>query len=254
MARKRVFILGSCVSRDMIQYFPGEFAFTDYFARTSIASIGLPAVVDREARAAIASLSSAFQRRMLDNDFDKTTLRRIAGAEHDILLLDLIDERFSLVRAKGAGLSRLVPSRRSWFTFSDELKNGGFQPGNRQVLAPDADEFLPLWTAGFEKLLASVDRDKVVLNRTFWAERFVDGTEPAKREWIEKNKGWIRRNNALLQRLYDTIEARWSLKTIHYAPELLVADPGHRWGTAPYHYATPFYRHTADALHALFGR
>jgi len=240
MRTKRLFVLGSCVSRDMVSRFPGEFDLVAYIARTSMASIGLHPVADAQARAAVERLASAFQRRMLLNDLDKTTVAQIASTEHDILMLDFIDERFSLVRAEGNWLSRLFPSRRSWFTFSSELKNGGFEPGERETLAPDDEAFLPLWIAGIERLLASVDRDKVVLNRTFWAERFVEGSDPAKVEWIARNAGWIRRNNALLQRLYDAVEARWSLKTIHYPQESLVADPDHEWGTAPYHYAEPF--------------
>jgi len=251
MRTKRLFVLGSCVSRDMLQCFPEEFELADYLARTSIATVGLPAVVDRDARAAIARVPSAFQRRMLLNDFDKTTLHRIADTAHDILLLDFIDERFSLVRAQGHRFTRWMPSRRSWFTLSNELCNGGFQPGERQVLPPDDAAFLPLWIAGIERLLNAVDRDKVVLNRTFWAERVVEGAAQAPSDW---DMAWIRRNNALLHRLYDTVDARWSLKSIRYAPDLLAADPAHQWGLAPYHYATPFYRHTADALHDLFGR
>lgn len=228
-ASPRVFVIGG-VSREAITAVPGRFELASYVARTSMASIGTSPVSDREVREKVAGLSNPFQRRMISNDLDKSTLQLIRSVPHDILLIDFIDERFNLALAGD-----------TLFSLSGELEGSGFGIGQRAVVAPESETFLSLWMAGISRLLASVDQRKVVVNRIYWAERFPDGKPSASR-------GWVRRNNALLQRLYDTVDRYWSLKHIDYPPGVLIADPNHRWGVAPYHFAAPFHRHAVEEL------
>ncbi|WP_449465785.1 DUF6270 domain-containing protein [Stenotrophomonas humi] len=232
----RVFILGSCVSRDALEQAPGEYEVVTYLARTSLASVGLLPVDDAEVRDAVARLPSAFQRRMLVNDLDKTTLSAIAESAHDIVLLDFIDERFDL-----------IVSGDSLFSLSGELKNTGFEPGERDVITPGSEEFLERWIAGLERFLAAVDPATIVLNKAYWADVFPDGSDAS-------SPGWIRSNNAFLKQLYDALEARWALRTIAYPESIVLADPDHKWGRAPYHYALPFYEHTLQSLRELAAR
>jgi hypothetical protein len=212
---------------------PGAFEVAAYVARTSMASIGMPPVGDARAREVVANLASAFQRRMLLNDLDKTTLALIADTPHDVLLVDCIDERFPLVR-----------DGKTWFSYSGELQAGGLSLDARDTIAPDSDAFVEAWIAGFERFLAHVDVSRVVVNRALWAERFPDGGAVS-------SLPWIRRSNAQLRRLYDAIAQRWVLPSIDYPDEVVVADPKHRWGVAPYHYAQPFYEHTIACLRSL---
>lgn len=218
------------MSRDALEQEPGRFELANYLARTSMASIGLPSVEDDGVRRNVAGIASPFQRRMLVNDLDKTTLDVVKATPHDVLLLDFVDERFSLVL-----------SGRSAFSLSGELEKSGVGTEGRVALAPDSESFLALWVAGLGRLLSEVDPSRVILNRAYWAERFPDGTDASSR-------GWIQRNNAVLQRLYDEVDKHWSLKKIDYPRELIVADPGHKWGVAPYHYTVAFYAHTLAML------
>lgn len=226
----RVFILGSCVSRDALEQEPGRFELVSYLARTSMASIGMPKVEDAEVRAKVAGFASPFQKRMLLNDLDKSTVALVKDTPHDILLLDFIDERFNLLL-----------TGHSLFSLSGELEKAGVEVGGRVVVAPGSESFISLWLAGLGRLLSEVDPGKVVLNRAYWAERFPDGSDASSR-------GWILRNNALLQRLYDEVDRYWSLKRIDYPGEVVVAEPGHKWGIAPYHYTSAFYAHTLATL------
>ncbi|MFC3551481.1 DUF6270 domain-containing protein [Lysobacter cavernae] len=230
---QRVFIFGSCVSRDALEQVPSVFELTGYLARTSMASIGMPMVDETEVREVVAGLASPFQRRMATNDLDKGTLSAIVSTPHDVLLIDFIDERFNLL-ATGS----------SFFSHSGELQHAGIEPGERAVIAPGSDAFMSLWVAGFERFLATVDVSTVVLNRAYWAERFQDGSDAS-------SLRWIRDSNAMLQQIYDKVDARWSLRAIDYPEDIVFADPQHRWGKAPYHYAQPFYEHTVHSLQAL---
>ena len=231
---QKIFILGSCVSRDALAAFPDAFDLVTYLARTSMASIEMPPVADDEVRARVAGIESQFQRTMLLNDLDKTTLAKIRAAEYELLLVDFIDERFNLAVAG-----------QSVFSYSGELEKSGLALGDRTILTPGSDSFLSLWLAGMSRLLAAVDKKKVVLNRAYWAEHFPDGSDVS-------SMGWIRRNNAMLQSLYELADRHWGLACIDYPPELTLADPQHRWGVAPYHYVQPFYAHAIDRLQARF--
>ncbi|WP_220094184.1 MULTISPECIES: DUF6270 domain-containing protein [unclassified Pseudoxanthomonas] len=227
---RNVFILGSCVSRDALEGNEDLFAIRQYVARTSMASFGLDPVSEVQVRDLVASLQSPFQRRMLFNDLDKTTGTLLAGNPHDILLLDFIDERFKLVLAGN-----------TCFSLSGELEHAGFQSEGRVLLTPDSEEFLTLWLAGVSRLLGSVDRSKLVINRAFWAEKFEDGSDASSIRWIKDN-------NEILSRLYDALEKHWSLRYIDYPESVVRADPNHRWGKAPYHFTQTYYDHTVAEL------
>jgi len=210
-----------------------DFEIVSYIARTSLASIGMGAIEDREIRSKVEALASPFQKRMLMNDLDKTTASLIADTPHDMLLLDFVDERFNLVL-----------SGQTLFSFSGELEKSGLDVTGRQLVAPESGTFLALWTAGLDRLFSSIDLSKVVLNRVLWAERFPDGTDVS-------SMGWIKRSNAHLLRLYETVDKYWKVRCINYPAELIVADPKHRWGIAPYHYVDVLYQHAINELRKI---
>lgn len=225
-----VFIVGSAVSKYAFEQQPGDFQLVSYVSRTSMASMGMPKVDDDEVRRKVARLASPLEKRMLLNDLDKSTVALVKATPHDLLLIDFIDERFNLLL-----------TGRSFFSLSGEMEKAGVEAGGRVVVAPGSESFISLWLAGLGRLLSAVDPGKVVLNRAYWAERFPDGSDASSR-------GWILRNNALLQRLYDEVDRYWSLKRIDYPSDVLVADPRHKWGAAPYHYTSAFYAHTLATL------
>lgn len=93
---KNVLIFGSCVSRDIFNLeYSLEFKVSDYYARSSLASLSSEAY---ENDSALNRISSPFQRRMVANDFSKEILTAGSKLEGcDVILIDLIDERFDLV-------------------------------------------------------------------------------------------------------------------------------------------------------------
>lgn len=229
-APARIFILGSCVSRDIFEFDHSGFALAGYLARTSMAGFGLAPVVDQELRACANGLQSAFQRNMALNDIDKSTLSKIKEADSDFVLLDFVDERFNLARAGS-----------SVFSLSGELERAGFTPGERDVFGPDSVAFEHLWLAGFERFVREVTPRKIFLNKAYWAL----GTDEAGNGF---SKSWVEKNNTILDRLYRLVELNWSLPTIEYPEELKVGDSQHRWGVAPYHYIPAAYEHAIGEI------
>ncbi|WP_296250157.1 DUF6270 domain-containing protein [uncultured Stenotrophomonas sp.] len=231
---KRVFVLGSCVSRDALELVSAEFEIVAYIARTSMASIGVPPVCEAPVRGLADRLPSAFQRKMLLNDLNKSTLSAITETEHDLLLLDFIDERFDLVCCDD-----------TMFSLTGELQHAGLEVEDSELILAGSDIFFSHWTAGFERFLDKVEHpERIVLNKAYWAEYFPDGT-------VVSSQQWIRKSNLFLQKLYDIVDARISLATICYPGNLVLADPAHKWGKAPYHYAQCFYEHTVGSLRAI---
>lgn len=230
--RNRIFVFGSCVSRDVLNFGNDRCQLVDYFARSSLAS----AFHERATEDPYSErLASAFQRRIVAADFSKQLAGRLTAADFDTLLVDFIDERFDLFCFDDGAVC----------TLSGELLSTGFLKGNPvgRVVKSGSDEFFALWVTGWDRFwtrLGSLGlRDRVRLNRVFWATETVDGGDfsPAYR------KERIDAANGLLARLYAHV-------TAHLSPHQFLKFPAsafrggvtHRWGTSPFHYADEYYR------------
>lgn len=191
---KKVFILGSCVSRDAfaLEESMDKYSISTYIARTSFAS----SFHDKPTKNIdLSSIPSSFQRRMVENDILKQTKDRIKEMKFDILLVDLIDERFRLFLSDDNEL----------FTISAELKKfcSFRRPG--VMLNPGDDEFFERWKLGWQSFLDLVKSqnllDKVVVSKIFWATKSFNGQEYNEIE----NQQWIDENNQWLNRMYHYI-------------------------------------------------
>ncbi|GAA1709211.1 DUF6270 domain-containing protein [Propioniferax innocua] len=90
----KISILGSCVTRDA---FPGKsdptFELGQYIARSSLASLcsaAPPQIFPTH------TITSSFQRRMVEFDLTKQGVTRLIQSDPDALIYDPIDERFHL--------------------------------------------------------------------------------------------------------------------------------------------------------------
>lgn len=238
----RVLILGSCVSRDILNFAEqGSITLADYFARSSIASIASePYHLDDRHYARIAS---DFQRRMVRRDVEKTLLRDLAGRQDvDFILIDLIDERFDLYEV----------SPGSVVTVSSEFLMTGLvtaeDRASERWIRSGSERHRALWKSGVKRLFAALAEygiaDRIVINRVFWADRLVDGTPLPEKESPQREAA-----NSLLAWMYEELEQyvpapRW----MSFPEHVLRSNPDHRWGIAPFHYSDDYY---ADALAGL---
>lgn len=244
----RVLILGSCVSRDILNYDgSGGLVLADYFARSSIASlVSTPAALDEDAYGRIAS---PFQRRTVRRDVDKEFLRNwTALRAADVILIDLIDERFDLFE--------LAPD--CLITVSSELLlTGAVSRADRSTerwIASGSPRHRALWKAGLEKLFAALRRhgvaDRVIVNKVFWADSLEDGA-PLPGSDLQATRA----ANELLEWMYGQLEAyvapeRW----LRFPGALLRANAAHRWGIAPFHYTDGYYRQALQQIEKLIGQ
>ncbi len=224
----RVFIFGSCATRDAFELDGHQLTLAGYIARSSLAS-AFQAVAAPEAwRRVTDGIASAFERRMVLLDLDKGAWRTIEAARFDCLVIDLIDERFpvALTDETCATVSR-------GFTRVSSLPLNLASIANRKRWKA--------WLRGADALVRCAGGRRMVVNRVFWATHFEDGTPIANREEAEMQ-------NAVLERMYEHLVRSHRLPVIEHGSFERAAALAHRWGPAPFHYVDGVYRRTLDVL------
>lgn len=237
--QKPVAIFGSCVSRDIFGEDRAAEVLT-YLARTGLASQMMAPVDEPPLLAAIAS---PFQRRMVQADMEKQLWDLIARPDFDLLLVDFIDDRFNILRVGAEGglmlSAEMVKARETL---------GLPPPAAAGLLMPRDPAWQTLWRAGWQRLCARLRDlgrfDRLIVNRVLWAEMDKHGTP-----LNGGNTAYIRRGNAELSRLYEIVDATEpKVAQLTYPPEMLRADPDHRWGLSAFHYSPEVYQHARDQL------
>jgi hypothetical protein len=227
----KVFVLGSCVSRDPLELVEHPFELVGYLARSSFASGFDTAPAAAELKANVGMIASSFQRRMVENDLSRGSASQLLGSTADVILIDLIDERYPLAAPGSGGL----------VTLSSELLSTGLAIADDARIAFDDERHFDSWKRGVDAFAAcGVDLSRVVINEAFWAETTETGEQIS-------SAGWIQRNNVGLARRYAYLRT-FPFASIIYPPHLLVARSDHRWGLAPYHFGNATYRYCLDEL------
>lgn len=231
----RMLILGSCVSRDVLNFAENaSFSLADYYARSSIASLGTaPFQMDETC---MGRITSDFQRRMVQRDLGKSFLQNIAAhRDIDLIVIDLIDERFDLFEMANDSVATISSEflLTRFVTARDRSSSRWIPSGSARHRG--------LWKAGLKKLFTVLAAhglaDRVVVNKVFWADQMDDG-QPLPD--LEQDKHLAA--NALLAWMYRELEKhvpaeRW----LNFSREVLRVNPQHRWGPAPFHYLDAYY-------------
>ncbi|WPF81714.1 DUF6270 domain-containing protein [Sanguibacter sp. 4.1] len=222
--RKRVFIYGSCVSRDAFEL-TEKFEITSYVARSSVGS-AFSEPITSMVGSDLSANTSAFQRRMVTADLDKTLGDDLRAHDFDVLLIDFIDERLAVAELDGGVV-----------TLSPELSRCGITPDHARRVESGSEDHFSRFAQGWRRLTDLVDPRKIFVSRAFWA--ILEDPAEARR---------AREANAYLERLYDHVSETPGLVFIDYPAQLIRADPVHRWGPSPFHFVTEFYEHMIEGI------
>lgn len=234
----RVFIYGSCVSRDAFDYQQGLFSLVKYVARTSLAAqLAAPIVLPD----LLAKVPSKFQHEMMLIDMDKSLFKLLQQHEYDMLLVDLIDERFSIGLFNGARL-----------TLSREFLDANAKVQTYPEWNRFSDEKFAAWQRGFSELVALVKAKvkpvKIIINKVYFADKVGPNTLSAVpcTAFLATE---ITRNNDYLSKMYQFIANTFpEIHCIQYTSDYFVANPQHKWGLAPFHYVDDLYNETIHQL------
>ncbi|MEU4207408.1 DUF6270 domain-containing protein [Rothia terrae] len=238
-----VYVYGSCVARDTFSTMSDtEYSLVAYTARHSIladqtdATYKLPDDL---------GLSSAFQARMVRQDWEGKELQAIVDRADDIdlLLWDLIDERhgvhwfptgevvtrsIDLLQSEPA-MDLILPDTR--ISFGSELHFDGWAEKAAEVV---------------ETLKENQLLKKTRLVRINWATSAPDGTPTPASMGLSAQEA-----NVLYTRYYDHLESL-GVPVITVPENITYADPGHQWGFAAFHYTPEVYAFIRAEIEKFF--
>lgn len=230
----RVFIHGSCVSRDTVAFAQRRFTVVHYQARQSVISVGSAADLT-----GLPEFRSPFQQRMFDDDLKGNALQsmRAMAPSIDIVLLDLCDERLGV---------QLLPDGSVMTRSVEGIAAGIVYPGAHIPFGSDAH--FDLWISAFERYWAELKTmdlaDRVMVLAVPWAGATTEGQATPSSFGVTAeaaNKAYERYYNALMDLGVDVQRFGDAL-----------ADPHHKWGAAPFHYESAVYSSVAERILSRF--
>lgn len=244
MSQPTVAIFGSCVSRDLFEDPRLRPSLGHYGARSSIISaVAAPVPIAPER----VVISSEWQRRCVLADFGKTFFSSLAHQRPDWLVIDLIDERFDLLRVNGSYVTRS-----SAFDAGRLGERTDFEFETVKRMSAEGcllfERAAPLFA---ERVLEMLPAERVVLHRALWCTHYRDGADI--HPFPEARLELCLRQNEMLTHGYDALAAAFGGRAleIRVEPERQLADAGHRWQLEPFHYEQSYNDHAADWLRDL---
>ena len=242
--RMRIGIFGSCVTRDLFEDPAMRPALARYASRCSlISAVAAPVALDPER----VRLDSAFQRRCVIEDFDKCFLAKLEHERLDWLVVDLIDERFDVLRTP-----------ESYVTCSSAYQGAGLADddgfGRVRRLTGEAGQLVEDAAREFaERVTAVLPAERVIVHRARWMTRYRDGE--ALHDFAPDRVDFANHHNAALDHAYDVLEQHLGggAHTIAFDDGRFAADARHRWDLEPYHYEPAYNAAALERLRAVSG-
>jgi len=245
MTKARVFIWGSCVSRDTLEHFvPDEFELLHYIARQSAIS----AIAPPTTRMDPPSLQSSFQTRMVEGDYASSLIGQIGAHARniDLLLVDLVDERHGVyVLPDGSVVTR-----------SNELIQSGAEAQLAQMATHvpfGSEEHFAQWQRAMHAIgryfRSSIPHAAIAILAPPWAT-ISDSGKPTPRSFgVDSNEA----NRAFRRYTQEAIAA---LDARVFTPKLdkVRSSASHPWGEAPFHYSSEVYLDLVEQLTGTPGR
>ncbi|MBO9556777.1 DUF6270 domain-containing protein [Cellulomonas sp.] len=237
----RVFIYGSCVSRDTFEHLDADsYALLDYVARQSLVSAyATPLAVPPPPGA-----TSTFAARQHHGDQTSSLLPRLLhrAAQVDLLLVDLQDERNGI----------LVSDDHTTTRTPETMAEPGLEAhGGLAVrhVAFGTDEHHTLWSAAAQRFVADLRRlgllDRTLVLALPWAEHTEDGRPTTPSFGADS----ARRNDEFAR--YHDVLRSLGLRLVDLPAQGVRSSVTHRWGDAPFHYAGFVYEHVAARIDAF---
>jgi Family of unknown function (DUF6270) len=228
----RVSIFGSCITRDVFRLFPDDAEVASYHSRSSLISLMSPPL---EVDDSGTEWPSSFARKVVLADFRKLFFEDLEAAAPDVLVVDLMSERFDLLRAPGTYVTR------SW-----ELVSSGLAARcayRLERVARETETMHQTWleqSRRFADVLQSRFPElPVILHKAYWTSRYREGTRI--RRFSHDWQSWITRRNLMLDACHEHLERLLPGLTVVEARQAYVADPGHHWGLGTSHYEAAYY-------------
>lgn len=237
----KVFIQGSCVTRDSFEYnLDKKFEIIHYGARSSIASLCFSSI---KKPFDLSKLQSNFQKKMLEDDHNRNLFQYILEKNFDLFIMDFIDERGGLININNLG----------YVTNLAELKSSGVTDtaDSIEIIEPYSNYHKRLFFAGFNRIyneLKKINKENsCIINKVFWA------TRNEKDEYVTPTIDHIIKANDFLEDIYSHISKHYpKIQFIEYSNKNIIANSNHKWGMSPFHYVDGFYLETLERIDNIY--
>ncbi|MFK0083899.1 DUF6270 domain-containing protein [Glutamicibacter sp. NPDC090743] len=225
----RVFIYGSCVTRDSVPWFKDYgLEMVGYVARQSLISAYRPS---KSTEFDFGPIESNFQSRMCKGDVEGSLRFEIGRSTPDAIFWDLCDERLGVRIVKSGGM----------VTQSRNHVAEGLHPGPfGRALSFGADDHFELWGKALKQFVSTLERwglsDRLYLNAIPWA---------MKDEFGNDHNGLATRAQDFNHKAerYFKLAGQAGAQIVRTLQDDVVSQTeGHKWGAAPFHYTEETYR------------
>ncbi|MBF0527843.1 MAG: methyltransferase domain-containing protein [Deltaproteobacteria bacterium] len=242
--KKKILVFGSPVSREIFSY-PESSAIevVDYYPRSSFASLATPAF---SGSLNLDTISSDSLRNYVTLDLKKFFFKVLPTIKFDMLLLDLIDERFDLLEISPGCIVTLS----NGLMQTNALQKYSFSDN---VIKNNSDRYRTLWLDGIQQFISILKRigmkDRLVVNQVYWADLFDNGESLPDKLSESYSKQYIDSSNAALRWMYAQL-ARWLPKEqfMCFPSELMKANANFKWGPEPFNYWDNYYKTALNDL------
>lgn len=240
----RVFIYGSCVSRDTFEHLdPQDFELVDYVARQSLISAAAPATATPIPN---FDTRSPFQERMLRGDWASSLFQtlREQGEQIDLLVWDLCDERLGVrqLDALSPQLGKPMATRSV-----DGIRTGLDEQLLEARLVPFGSRQHRLLFLHSLRQFSTLLRDLGLQDRTIllapdWAHHDTRGGKTPSSFGLA-----AKRANRLFADYYAAAAKVTGVHVVRLSSDIQAA-PHHVWGPAPFHYTEQVYAKLCGAI------
>lgn len=239
-----VAIWGSCVTRDTFEIGGSWEGRLSYHARSSwisqAATASRPPVDVPE--------GTGFGHRMVREDLTKAILTEAVAAQPDVVIFDLIDERFDIVEISGSRFS--VNDYYPRLELEEPMRKLSertipFRETERDTLFAQAVLTLA------DQWMHALPQARFVLHRAWYTARSAD---PVAHPFYASAPTHVRWCNERLARHYAALHDAFGDRLHVVEPDAdvhLVGDPGHKWGLAHFHYVPSYYEACLDQIRAI---
>lgn len=236
-------IYGSCVTRDLFELKENTFMqLKSYIARQSILSAVSPPIPCEKDD---FKLDSNFKKNAVYNDFVKNSFTLLKNDQSDYIIIDLIDERFSLMSYKNSILtvsSYLIES--GYFTDINAVPMVKHYGNQYYYLNTNIKKFLKIFCKRIGEIY---EPENIILHKAFMLNKYID-KQMTMHNFDKNHLANNRKINERLSYIYDFLEKKMHCGLVIDICQDFHASENHKWGLAPMHYCEEYYREVLRIL------
>ena len=240
-----VSIFGSCVSRDILGYDTKRMLnikLGTYIARQSvISSVSESADVDYNE----VKLDSKFQKRMVLSDMNKTAFDLFSQSESKYLIIDLIDERFSLAKYNNSIVTYSSCAAEGGFNEKVKLINYEEKNGEFYFQGFNIDIYLEEFCKRINKIY---NTENIIIHKAKMLDFYMDRFGKFKKfdkNIVGRNRSVNRRLDYMDSYLENSFKGCMAIDIC----DKFFAYENNKWGLAPMHYCDDYYRKAVELIH-----